>query len=141
MMLKGRKEWRNYLDNPRKRICWFEIIWICRCPEEWNWYILAFVFLSLFLSLFFFFFFLFFFLYGNTFCHGLVVLTLVLRSSLFQNAKSRIQLTRRIARGGCCCCCWSDASALLMKRAVSQLTLHPSVEVRRIRDVSGGSWR
>lgn len=98
---------------------------------------------SFFLFLFFFFFlFSFSFLYGNTFvtCFGLVVLTLVLRSSLFQKAKSRIQLTRRIARGGCCCC-WSDASALLMKRAVSQLTLHPSVEVRRMRDVSGGSWR
>lgn len=94
------------------------------------------------------FFFFSFFLYGNTFvtCFGLVVLTLVLRSSVFQKAKSRIQLTRRIARGGggdgsCCCWWWSDASALLMKRAVSQLTLHPSVEVRRIRDVSGGSWR
>lgn len=102
------------------------------------------VYFSFSFSLFlFFFFFPLSFLYGNIFvtCIGLVILTLVLRSSVFQKAKSRIQLTRRIARGGCCCCCWSDASALLMKRAVSQLALHPSVEVRRMRDVSGGSWR
>lgn len=49
----GRKEWRNCLDNRRKRICRFEIIWICRGPEEWNWYILAFLFLF-FVFLFFF---------------------------------------------------------------------------------------
>lgn len=82
----GRKEWRNCLDNRRKRICWFEIVWICRCPEEWNWYILAFVFLFFWG---FSFFFLFFFIRQH-FCHLFRFGETYTRPSEFSFPKSQI---------------------------------------------------
>jgi len=59
--------------------------------------------------------------------------TAALRSSSFQNAASRIQLTRTTGLG-------SEASwrAEMANRDVSQFALQPSVFVRRVRDCAGG---
>ena len=58
------------------------------------------------------------------------------RSSSFQNARSRIQLTRTTEVA-------SEASfrAEMAKRDVSQFALQPSVLVRRVRDCAGGRAR
>ena len=58
------------------------------------------------------------------------------RSSSFQNARSRIQLTRTTEVA-------SEASlrAEMANRDVSQLALQPSVLVRRVRDCAGGRAR
>ena len=66
--------------------------------------------------------------------------TIVLLNSPFQNPASLIQLTSTTAA--------SSSSELPLpartfptNRAVTQLTLHPSVPVRRISEVSGGRRR
>ena len=62
--------------------------------------------------------------------------TAALRSSSFQKARSRIQLTRTTEVA-------SEASlrAETAKRDVSQLALQPRVLVRRVRDCAGGRAR
>lgn len=62
--------------------------------------------------------------------------TAALRSSSFQKARSRIQLTRTTEVG-------SEASlrAEMANREVSQLALQPSVLVRSVSDCAGGRAR